>query len=260
LALNQFIYLKLLKLFKTMPVLTQTKIRTNVSGGLAIGVVTLCIIGAVIAVGFSFIPGVLPATIPGNPQYLSCGDTDALAGNDPVVNIPAAIINQGPQHFNPFRLGTVTGEAINALGYRYRSAYTDKCYKSFLVNGKWVSRIVTSCSSENTATERDCRIQEGYCKTAGSEANRSWSYAYPCANGCNAGACINNIVTPGVLTVNLDGSNPSSRSVAAGTTGITLTEVRLKAINGDINITKLTVSIANGIGASSDGYVNIAKV
>jgi hypothetical protein len=60
------------------------------------------------------------------------------------------------------------------------------------------------------------------------------------------------VANAGSLTVSQDASAPSSRLVVAGTTGVTLSEVRLKATNEAVDITKLYVSVSP-IGATTTG-------
>jgi len=66
----------------------------------------------------------------------------------------------------------------------------------------------------------------------------------------------------GTLTIDLDSSAPAARKVVHGTTGIVLSEVRLKTTNESIDITRLIVRIEDGglLGTNDGTYTQIAKV
>jgi hypothetical protein len=66
----------------------------------------------------------------------------------------------------------------------------------------------------------------------------------------------------GTLTINIDGSNPSSRLAVFGTTGVTLSEVRIKATNEDVDITQMTLVVADGglVGTATGSYAQLSKV
>ena len=66
----------------------------------------------------------------------------------------------------------------------------------------------------------------------------------------NDGATLT-IAAAGTLTTNLDGSNPASRRVAHGSTGVVLSEVRFKATNESIDITRLIVRVNSSASAST---------
>ena len=65
----------------------------------------------------------------------------------------------------------------------------------------------------------------------------------------------------GTLTISLDASAPAIRLVVAGSTGVTLSEVRLKATNEPIDITRLAVDAGNGsiTGANTGTYFQQLK-
>jgi len=67
----------------------------------------------------------------------------------------------------------------------------------------------------------------------------------------------------GTLTVNLDGSNPASRLIVFGTTGVSLAELRLKATNETIDLTGLKIRVEDGglVGSTNRGdYTQVQKV
>jgi len=70
------------------------------------------------------------------------------------------------------------------------------------------------------------------------------------------------IAAAGTLTINTDSSSNPSRLVVANTTGEVLADVRLKATNEDVDITKLTVRVADGALTSTGAgdYTQLSKV
>ena len=81
----------------------------------------------------------------------------------------------------------------------------------------------------------------------------------------NDGALLT-IAAAGTLTIDLDSSAPAARKVVHGTTGVTLTEVRLKATNEAIDVTRIIARvIGNTSGAfftstNAGTYTQVAKV
>ena len=77
----------------------------------------------------------------------------------------------------------------------------------------------------------------------------------------NDGALLT-IAAAGTLTITQDASQPASRLVVHGTSGVTLAEVRLKATNESVDITKLTVRVEDGTlsGTATSTFSQIAKV
>lgn len=69
------------------------------------------------------------------------------------------------------------------------------------------------------------------------------------------------IAAAGTLTINLDASSPASRLVVHGATGVVLSEVRLKATNESVDITKLTVSAIDGAltGTAAGTFAQVNK-
>lgn len=69
------------------------------------------------------------------------------------------------------------------------------------------------------------------------------------------------IAAAGTLTLNVDGSNPSSRQVVHGSTGVVLSEVRLKATNESIDVTRLIIGIVDGglTGTAAGTFAQVVK-
>lgn len=76
----------------------------------------------------------------------------------------------------------------------------------------------------------------------------------------NNGALLT-IAAAGTLTVEQDSSTPAARLVVHGTTGVSLAEVRMKATNEDVDVTKLTVGIVDGAltGTAAGTYAQVSK-
>ncbi|PIR97614.1 MAG: hypothetical protein COT91_00480 [Candidatus Doudnabacteria bacterium CG10_big_fil_rev_8_21_14_0_10_41_10] len=70
------------------------------------------------------------------------------------------------------------------------------------------------------------------------------------------------IAAAGTLTVNVHGDNPASRLVVHGTSGVVLSEVKLKADNENVDITKLTVNVVDGAltGTAAGAYDQVEKM
>ncbi|MFA6428745.1 MAG: hypothetical protein WCW02_04385 [Candidatus Buchananbacteria bacterium] len=75
----------------------------------------------------------------------------------------------------------------------------------------------------------------------------------------NDGALLT-IAGSGTLAINTDTTQPAARLVVSGTTMVDLAELRIKATNEDIDITKLTINVADGglTGRTGD-YTQVAK-
>ena len=65
----------------------------------------------------------------------------------------------------------------------------------------------------------------------------------------------------GTITINIDSSAPSSRLVVHGSTGVTLSEIRLKATNEAVDITRLAIRVADGAltGTNAGTFSQIKK-
>lgn len=66
----------------------------------------------------------------------------------------------------------------------------------------------------------------------------------------------------GTLTINLDASAPSSRLTVNGTTGVVLSEVRLKATNEAVDITAFNLGVVDGAltGTAAGTFAQVKKV
>jgi len=70
------------------------------------------------------------------------------------------------------------------------------------------------------------------------------------------------IKNSGTLIINLDSSSAASSLVVAGTGGVVVSDIRLKAINEAVDVTKLVVRVADGgiAGTAAGDYTQIAKL
>lgn len=186
-----------------------------------------------------------------------------------------------------------SGEDIRITTLAVRASTTGKVNNLTLKDGTTIlqpvnSTPVTSNSANTTSTfalSQPLVITKGTSKTIdlygdiGSNANAGEVVSFGITSGAavtatgattgntasvsvtaNNGAALT-IAAAGTLSINLDSSASASSLVVAGTTGVAVSDIRLKATNEAIDVTKLTIEVADGGLTSQTGdYSQIAKL
>jgi hypothetical protein len=227
-------------------VLTRVGSKIEIQQGVLMAILTVCSVIVIGAFGANLMAsnGLIRMSAAGSYTYLSCVDQNESSSS---VAIPQAIINHDPKFYNPYATSTVVSEFINPLGYKMKGTYTDKCYVSYKdeATGTWRSKIVASCSGQDSETLKDCRVQEGYCINAGEQKNKSWSYAYRCINGCNSGRCHETAV--GSLRIQESKLSPSSLVAAANQSDASFTGTfKFSASNENIRVDRFSLCVEDG--------------
>ena len=229
----------------------QAVVKTKVKSKTALLAVAAVIAVSAVAVGISVFSGgglFGVVSIPG--ATYTCAESNETANNVDPATIPYyssfVTYNGGLDNVKYFDITRKSAATCQKNSYPYSKAmYEDTCLidVAAVVSGKttWQSTKVNDCSAADySATKRNCRLQEGFVKNAGTANPAVGNWTYTCLSGCNSGACVT-FMDVSVSPV------PVSGTVMAGAQNYTFANLAASA-HSDLKITQVKLTIATGNG------------